>query len=199
MQVGVTGGIGSGKSLVCKIFTTLGIPVYNADDRAKELMVEDPGLRKAIIQIFGSNSYSEKGELNRKYLANLVFRDQGNLNKINNLVHPIVADDYNDWASMNEEAHPYIIKEAALLFESGSYRELNAVTVVTAPEELRIKRVLSRDPHRDRNQVVSIISKQLPEEELVKKSDHVIINDESQPLIQQVLDLHHKLIEKSGR
>lgn len=195
MQVGVTGGIGSGKSMVCRIFATLGIPVYNADDRAKELMLENPGLRQSIIQTFGSKSYSEKGELNRKYLANLVFKDQNNLNKINDLVHPVVAEDYKNWATMNVEVHPYIIKEAALLFESGSYKDLDAITVVTAPKELRIKRVLARDPHRDRNQVISIISNQLPEKELVEKADHVLINDECQPLIQQVLDLHHELIK----
>lgn len=195
MQVGVTGGIGSGKSMVCRIFTILGIPVYNADDRAKDLMLENSGLRQSIIQAFGTDSYSEKGELNRKYLANLVFQDQSNLNKINDLVHPVVGEDYKHWVNMNVQTHPYIIKEAALLFESGSYRELDVITVVTAPEELRINRVLARDSHRDRNQVLSIISKQLPEEELVEKSDYVLVNDERQPLIQQVLDLHQKLIK----
>jgi len=195
MQVGITGGIGSGKSLVCRIFRILGIPVYDADLRARELMLESSHLKQSIIQAFGTESYTAEGLLDRQFLAKLVFNDPENLKKINSLVHPEVGLDYNNWVDHRRDTNPYVIKEAALLFESGSYRELDRVYTVTAPEELRIKRVIARDPHRDREQVLAIIERQLPESELVAGSEGVIINDEQRPLIQQVLDLHQSLIE----
>jgi dephospho-CoA kinase len=195
MQVGVTGGIGSGKSIVCKIFGILGIPVYNADSSAKRLMVEHQGLRQQIITSFGEQSYTDSGTLNRSYLADRVFNNQEELDKLNKLVHPEVGQDYRQWANAHEHSNPYIIKEAALLIESGSYMELDYIITVSAPESLRISRVIDRDPYRDRPQVESIIAKQLPEEELIAKSHSVLYNDGKQSLIQQILDLHQKLIK----
>ncbi|GJM29198.1 MAG: dephospho-CoA kinase [Cyclobacteriaceae bacterium] len=195
MQIGITGGIGSGKSIVCKIFSILGIPIYDADSRARQLMETYPVLQKQIIKEFGKQSYTESGELNRAYLASRVFPYQQNLDKLNQMVHPAVASDYKQWVKNNENGNSYLIKEAALLIESGSYLELDYVVTVSAPESLRIKRVMNRDPHRDLKQIKSIIAKQLPESELISKSDHVLHNDDKRPLIQQVLKLHHQLIK----
>lgn len=195
MQVGVTGGIGSGKSIVCKIFGILGIPIYDADSRAKQLMAEHQQLRRQIITTFGAQSYTDSGTLNRLYLADRVFNNQEELNKLNKLVHPKVGQDYQQWANTHENRNPYIIKEAALLIESGSYAKLDYIITVSAPESLRTNRVIDRDPYRDRQQVESIIASQLPEEKLIAKSHSVLYNDGRQPLIQQILDLHQKLIK----
>ena len=195
MQVGVTGGIGAGKSLVCRIFRILGIPVYDADTRAKQLMEESTDLRQQIIEAFGSESYDDSGKLNRHYLAALVFSNQEKVQQLNALVHPEVGRDYQKWADLNQADSPYIIKEAALLIESGSYRQLNYLITVVAPADLRIQRVLDRDPHRDRQQIESIIARQITDEERIEKSDVVLFNDEQQPLIQQVLEIHQSLVQ----
>ena len=149
LQIGITGGIGSGKSLVCRIFSRFGIPVYDADRRAKSLMTTDGILISQIMKEFGDLSYDEKGELNRTYIAAKVFSDEGQLGKLNSLVHPRVAVDYQNWLTEHKDAC-YVVKEAALLFEAGSNKLMDKVIVVTAPEELRIQRVLARDRHRSR-------------------------------------------------
>ena len=192
MQVGITGGIGAGKSLVCKIFQVLGAPVYNADIRARQLMEEDKILREEIATEFGDQSY-QQGKLNRSYLSEIVFNNSEQVEKLNQLVHPKVGVDYQHWVTTNGDRFPYLIKEAALLVESGSYQQLDYLVTVSAPKDLRISRVLSRDPHRSKEQVIAIISKQLSEEVLISKSDRVLYNDERNPLIQQVLDLHYYL------
>lgn len=191
-QIGITGGIGSGKTVVARIFTALGIPVYNADDRAKALQEEDTDLKASIREAFGDKAYLADGRLNRSYLAEVVFRDPEKLKRINELVHPAVADDYRQWVQQHAGA-PYVLKEAALLYETGSYQALDRVIVVTAPESLRIDRVLQRDKHRTREAVEAIIAKQLPEQEKIDRADFVIVNDEKQLLIPQVLDIHEVL------
>ena len=196
MQVGVTGGIGAGKSTVCRIFNILGTPVYDADTRAKQLMEESDGLRRSIIQAFGADSYSQSGSLNRSYLAELVFPDSKKVDELNRLVHPEVARDYQDWVKTHQGEFPYLIKEAALLIESGSYMQLDYLVTVIAPRELRIARVLARDPGRNRQQVESIISQQMEDVQRIEKSDKVIHNDEQEPLVRQILELHQLLLQQ---
>jgi dephospho-CoA kinase len=192
LLVGITGGIGSGKSTACRVFSILGVPIYFADDRAKWLMSYDLDLKKAIIENFGGESYSEDGSLNRAYLASVVFADEKKVAVINGLVHPAVKKDFEKWAENQTAA--YVLKEAALLFESGSYQELDKIINVSAPLQTRITRVLMRDRHRTEKQVHEIIDKQLSDEEKNSKSDFVIKNSDNKLLIPQVLEIHKKLL-----
>lgn len=194
MEVGITGGIGAGKSVVCKVFATLGIPVYHADSRAKQLMEESASLKEQVKGVFGKNSFHQNGKLNREYLANLVFSDSEKVQKLNELVHPEVAKDYACWVENHGKQFPYLIKEAALLIESGSYKQLDYLVAVLAPEELRIARVMARDRHRERRQVELIISRQLSDQQRKEPSDRVLNNDEKQLLVPQILDLHKYLL-----
>lgn len=189
LQIGITGGIGSGKSIVSKIFKVLGVPVYDADSRAKSLMTTDGILMSQIKKEFGVLSYHSDGTVNREHLAE-AFIDPEKLSVLNNLIHPRVAQDYEAW--MFEQKSVYVLKEAALLFEAKSNLSLDKIIVVSAPEELRIKRVVQRDPHRNEQQVLNIMRNQLTDEEKVKRADYVIINDESRLITPQVLELHTK-------
>jgi dephospho-CoA kinase len=191
LQVGITGGIGSGKSLVCKIFRCLGVPTYDADSRAKYIMTTDTILIEQIKKEFGNLSYNPEGVLNRKYLAEKVFNDPEQLSRLNNLVHPRVGADYNNWAATQSGAN-YIIKEAALLFESGSAISLDKIISVYAPETIRIHRVLKRDTNRSERVVKEVIQNQMNEEEKRDKADYVIFNDDVQLVIPQVLQLHRQ-------
>lgn len=194
LQVGITGGIGSGKSLVCKIFNALGVPSYDADSRAKMVMTTDGILVEAIKKEFGVLSYDARGTLNRQHLANTVFNQPDKLKRLNELVHPRVALDYQQWIQSQANVK-YVLKEAALLFESGSYQTLNKIIVVTAPETLRVQRVLFRDPHRSAEQTKEIIRNQMAEVEKIKRADYVITNDETTLLIPQVLKLHTQFLD----
>ncbi|MFN3839551.1 MAG: dephospho-CoA kinase [Cyclobacteriaceae bacterium] len=189
LQIGITGGIGSGKSLICRIFQILGIPVYDADSRAKSVMTSDGILIAAIKKEFGSLAYHSDGSLNNTYLASMVFDNPEKLQVLNGLVHPAVRADYKKWVNYHETSR-YVIKEAALLFEAGSYAELDKVVLVYAPEALRMKRVLNRDASRNRQQIQSIMARQLSDEEKRNRADFVIVNDETQLVIPQVLRLH---------
>lgn len=192
MLIGITGGIGSGKTTVAKIFNILGIPVYSADDRAKWLMANDSDLKSQIISYFGRESYFEDGSLNRSYLASSVFNDEKKVSLINSLVHPAVKKDFEQWVL--EQDSPYVMKEAALLFESGSYKDLDKVINVSAPLKIRINRVILRDPQRSENQINDIINKQMPDEEKNLKADYVIKNSDNRLLIPQVMQIHHELL-----
>ena len=193
LQIGITGGIGSGKTLVTKIFACLGIPVYDADSHAKELMTTDGILISQIKKEFGDLSYLSDGTLNRKYLGEVVFNQQEKLDILNGLVHPRVRHNFAQWTDRYKDK-PYVIREAALLFETGVYRLLDRTIVVYAPEEVRIRRVMSRD-HRPEAQVRAIIQKQLSEEEKKALADDIIYNDDSILVIPQVLALHHRLLQ----
>jgi dephospho-CoA kinase len=195
LQIGITGGIGSGKSLVCRIFSCFGIPVYDADHRAKTLMTTDGILISGIKKEFGDLSYDEEGNLNRQYLGPEVFSNPDKLRRLNSLVHPRVKEDYSFWLKLGGAHVPYVIKEAALIYETESYKQLDKVIVVNAPADLRIKRVLSRDSHRTVEQIKDIIARQWPEEEKTKRADYVIQNDESRMLIPQVIGLHQNFLE----
>jgi dephospho-CoA kinase len=196
MLIGITGGIGSGKSTVAKIFNILGIPIYSADDRAKWLMANDADLKEQIISNFGKESYFEDGSLNRSYLAAQVFNDEEKVSMINSLVHPAVKKDFEKWVL--KQNSPYVLKEAALLFESGSYQDLDKIINVSAPLKIRINRVMLRDPQRSENQINDIINKQLPDEEKNLKADFVIKNSDNRLLIPQVMQIHQLLLGPIG-
>jgi dephospho-CoA kinase len=192
LQIGITGGIGSGKSLVCRIFSVFGVPVYDADSRAKDLMTTDGILVSGIKKEFGELCYHHDGTLDRKYLGDRVFNRTEDLKKLNALVHPRVAADYQQW---QEAQHfPYVLKEAALLFESDSYKSLDKIIVVSAPADLRLKRVQGRDKHRTADQIRSIMHNQMPDEAKLERADFVISNDDTHPVIHQVLELHHRFL-----
>ena len=191
--VGITGGIGSGKSLVCSILNKLGVPVYHADAEARRLMNSDPELRAAIVQMFGEGAYS--GDvLNRKFLAESVFGDHERLARLNGLVHPAVGQDFIRWAAA-QRGVPYVLEEAAILFESGAYKKMDLSVLVYAPRELRISRVMERD-RVDREDVLKRMGHQLSEEELVPLADHLIYNDGTQMLLPQVIELHEKVLNR---
>ncbi|WP_425636367.1 dephospho-CoA kinase [Algoriphagus yeomjeoni] len=190
--VGITGGIGSGKSTVAKIFSILGIPVYSADERAKWLMGNDEELKNQIKNAFGAESYLSDGSLNRSFLANEVFSDPEKVKTINSLVHPAVGTDFLTWAS--QQNSPYVLKEAALIFETGGKKALDYVINVSSPLKIRIARTLMRDPHRSEEQVNQIINQQLPDEQKNELADFIIKNTDNKLLIPQVLKIHQHLI-----
>ena len=195
LKVGITGGIGSGKSTVAQLFSFLGIPIFNADDAAKYLMDHDASLKAALIKAFGTEIY-KNDRLNRSFLSVLVFENPDQLKVLNSLVHPATIAYANDWFSKQDA--PYCIKEAAIFFESGSAKEMDYIIGVYAPKELRMKRAMRRD-----NTTEELIQKrmdaQMDEEEKMKKCDFVIFNDESQSVIQQVLQLHQQLLELNNK
>lgn len=191
LKVGVTGGIGSGKTTVCKIFNTLGVPIYYADDRAKQLMVENNQLIAEIKEVFGKEAYFGDGQLNRKYISAVAFQDSSKLKALNSIVHPAVRQDAIDWQEKYKN-QPYTIKEAALLFEAGSYKDLDKIITVTAPKEMRIERVMKRDLST-REEVIARIEKQWDDKVKVSMSDFVILNDYRSGLIQQIIAIHKQL------
>lgn len=188
--VGITGGIGSGKTTVCKVFETLGIPVYDADQRAKELYNESNTLRKKVIAEFGDKVYSE-GKLVPQKLAEIVFGDEQKLEKLNSLVHPEVRKDFSEWLKTQVNV-PFVLREAAILIESGSHKDCDKIIVVNAPEETRIERVMKRNK-LSREDVQNRIDQQWKDEERNKYADFIIDNSGAKHLIPQVLEIYNKL------
>ena len=186
LNIGITGGIGSGKSTICKFFSVLGIPVYNADLAARILMNQKESIRKALKDQFGEMLYQE-GMLNRKYLALKIFNDPDLLSFVNRIVHPEVRKDYLAWAS-SQKIVPYALQEAAILFESGADQDLDATIMVSAPEALRIDRIMRRD-NLSLPEIHKRIASQMPEEEKMKRSRFVILNDDAHPVIPQILEI----------
>lgn len=193
-SVGITGGIGSGKSLVCRIFSILGVPIYTSDERAKWLLAHDVSLKKQVIHAFGEKAYDQQGKPDRSYLANVIFNDEQSRQLLNKLVHPRVGEDYQKWRILHADS-PYTLKEAALLFETGSYRELDKMINISAPEALRIRRVLLRDKQRDRKQIEAIMKQQWSDKQREQMADFTISNDEKSLLIPKVLRLHQQLLK----
>lgn len=194
--VGITGGIGTGKSTVCRIFETFGVPVYDADYWAKWLIVNDEELKRQIVDLFGAEAYLSDGAYNRAWVASQVFSDKNKLAALNALVHPAVARHGEQWRREQINVGcPYTLREAALMIESGSYRGLDCLIVVTAPEDLRIERVMRRDG-TDEKSVRARIAGQMPEDEKLKFADFVILNDEKHALIPQVWEIHQKIVQK---
>lgn len=195
LKVGITGNIGSGKTTVSKMFELLGIPVFYADDAAKSIMVTDELLVAGIKLAFGAAAYFNDGSLNRKHIAGIVFNDEQQLAKLNALVHPAVFRAFDNWAKQIENA-PYVIKEAALLFESSSYKMCDKTILVTAPLETRIKRVMQRDSIT-KEEVISRNLRQFTQEEKLKLADFIIKNDDTELVIPQVLTLHQEFLSLS--
>jgi dephospho-CoA kinase len=193
LLVGITGGIGAGKSVVCKIFQALSVPIYDADSRAKWLMNHNDSLKAKIINLFGFESY-ENDQLNREWMGKKVFQNTKLLKQLNSLVHPAVSEDFAEFVGNNSDAK-YIVKEAALLIETESYKSLDYLILVTAPLALRIERVKVRDAHRTVEDIESIISKQLSDDEKIHLADTIISNDGVSLLIPQVLKLHEQFSE----
>ncbi|WP_035561232.1 dephospho-CoA kinase [Hymenobacter sp. IS2118] len=191
LRIGITGGIGSGKSIVSRLFHALGVPIYDADTRARWVMENDALLRQQLTAAFGPDTYDAAGRLNRPVLASTVFDNPVLLAQLNSLVHPHVGTDFERWALAQQVAEqPYVLKEAALLFEAGSYKQLDRIITVFAPLDVRQARVLRRDPHRSPTDVRAIMAKQLSEEEKMQRADYVLINDDERPLLPQVEALH---------
>lgn len=194
IKVGVTGGIGSGKTLVCSAISAMGYPIYNADSQAKRIVDSSPEVVAAIKNLLGNDIYVD-GQLNRKRVSSLVFTDQQLLEKLNGIVHPAVAEHFSNWLLSNN-SRSMVVKEAAILFESGAYKGLDKVIVVTAPIEVRIKRIQERDGF-DRESIMNRIRNQYPQEELVKMSDYVIENDGVKLILPQIVNVINDILKES--
>ena len=193
IKIGITGGIGSGKTIVTQIFNILGVPIYNSDLEARKLMMEDVALKADIKHHFGEDAYLETGNLNRKYLSDLVFNNTEKLQLLNSVVHPAVFKHFQNWCSLQKA--PYLLKEAALLFETDFYKQNDFNILVSSPLEMRIKNVMARD-QCSREKVLTIINKQMPENDKEELADFIIHNNEKNFLIDQVLALHDCFLSK---
>lgn len=191
-KIGVTGGIGSGKSIVCEIFKALGCKVYNADERAKMLLDNDVEIRRQIMLNFGEQVY-QSGKADRKLLAAKVFNNTEALKTLNSIIHPAVSVDFHEWLKINNN-QPYIIKEAAIMFESGANKQLDEVILVYASPEIRMKRVMQRDNITE-DAVIARMKNQMSDDDKIKLSNYIIYNDGTQSLIKQVLTLHNNFIK----
>ena len=189
--IGITGGIGAGKSTVSTICKHLGFKVYNSDQRAKEIVSEDSIIKKKLISFFGNNIY-KNGVLNRKFLSDKIFNDKSSLQQINSIIHPAVKKDFNCWVTNNSN-EKILFKESALLFESGAYKELDKIILIVSDKNLRVSRVLNRDQKRSKKEIESIIDKQIQEAEAIKYADIVIDNNHKKMLLPSVIKEIEKL------
>ena len=193
LKVGITGGIGTGKTTACRLFEAFGVPIYYADDRAKQLMHDDAQVRAQLIHTFGATVYDDDGKLDRAYLANLVFKNEARLQQLNAIVHPAVFADGVAWQAAQAQGNAlYTLKEAALLYETGSYADLDKIIVVTAPEELRIQRVVQRDQTTEASDRARM-AKQWPQAEKEQRADYLLHNTTVEALTAQVDALHQQL------
>lgn len=193
LKVGITGGIGSGKSTVCQVFETLGIPVFYADKAARELTESDPSIIQGMKSLFGAEVYVD-GKLDRKKVAEAAFANRGILEQMNEIIHPATIAHAKKWAEV--QTTPYAIKEAAIFFESGSDKDMDVMIGVYAPKEMRIERTMQRD-NISREKVLERMARQMDEEEKMKRCDHVITNDGKTAIIPQVLQLHELLLQQA--
>jgi len=189
--IGISGGIGSGKTTCCKKFEDLGIPVYYADSRAKQLMISDVKLKRQIKKLLGQESYHSNGRPNRPYIASKIFTDKALLKKMNGLVHPAVGADVITW--VQQQSAVYVLYEAALLVENGSYKNFDKLIVVTCPLEERIRRVMKRDKI-SKEHVVARMKNQLPEKKKIAVADFIIDNSGEIDLNKQIMAIHKKLL-----
>ena len=197
VRVGVTGGIGAGKSTICHVLMNLNIPVYNADDRARSLMNSEPEVIKQLKRSFSDSVYKD-GQLDRDFLAKEVFHYDQRLKELNDIVHPAVKEDFEKWAG-RQNKEPIIVKEAALLFEAGTYRDLDQTILVYCPLEIRINRILLRDPFRTRTEIEKIIERQWSDQEKKKLADFIITNDDIKPVMPQVLEILDRIRGQGNR
>lgn len=194
--VGITGGVGAGKSLICKILNTLGVPIYLSDGRAKVLMNNNEDLKKEIINNFGIESY-KNNKIDNQFLSNKIFENNSHRLKINSLVHPFVKEDFHFWIKKNSN-NDYLVKESALIIESESYKELDFLIYVSAERNIRIKRVLQRDQEKNEDDIVKIIKTQMDDKKAINFCDEVIDNNENNLLLPKVLKIHKKILKKSN-
>ena len=190
LKIGLTGGMGSGKTIVSRIFSVLGVPVFYSDDAAKTVMNEDVELKKKIISLFGAEAYTED-QLNRKYISSIVFNDPFKLEQLNALVHPVTIAAADKW--MQQQTTPYVVKEAALMFEAGAAAHLDYVIGVFAPQAMRVQRAMQRDGIT-REEALARINNQVDDNIKMKLCDFVIVNNEQQSVLSQVLNLHEKFL-----
>ena len=190
IKVGITGGIGSGKSTACKVFRTMGIPVFDADSVAKQLMDTDLVIREQLIQLFGSSVYQSNQTIDRKYLAGIVFNDPSSLEQLNAIIHPAVRNAFEDWFQAQQS--PYIIHEAAILFESGFYKMMDKTIAVVTDEAERIERVMKRNAMTE-EQIRLRIRNQWTDEQRIKLADFVIGNNDNELIIPQIVEIDKKL------
>lgn len=190
--IGITGGIGAGKSTVSTICKHLGFKVYNSDQRAKEIVSEDSIIKKKLISFFGNNIY-KNGVLDRKFLSDKIFNDKSSLEQINSIIHPAVKKDFNSWV-INNSNEKILFKESALLLESGAYKELDKIILIVSDKNLRVSRVLNRDQKRSKKEIESIIDKQINEAEAIKFADIVIDNNHKRMLLPSVIREIEKLM-----
>ena len=189
-KIGITGGIGSGKTYVTEVFQSLGIPIFYADSQANKLMISSEKLIKLLKEEFGNDIYKDS-DLNKEKLASIVFSNSDKLQKLNSLVHPIVKEEFNNWCK--KQTSPYVIKEAAILFESNSHLGLDAVICVSAPLELRKKRLCNRDNYTEK-EMQNRIENQITQEDKEKQSNYIIVNDEKDLLLPQIIKIHKELL-----
>jgi|TARA_B110001469_G_C9513436_1_gene255800 dephospho-CoA kinase len=194
LKIGITGGIGSGKSTVCNILKNLGVPVFTSDDVGKFLLNNDDYLKTQIKKIFDRDMYMSTGRLDRERMAKLVFNNPDELEKLNELVHPKVKAEFDSWCKKNEK-RPYVVKEAAILFETGLYRELDKMITVFCPKEERIRRIMKRDS-TTKGQIEKRMIQQITDDERNKLADYIIMNDGIEDLLPQVMELHELLLNE---
>ena len=190
--IGLTGGIGSGKTTAAEVFKKLGIAVYNSDEEAKKLMNSDTTIINKLKMIFGYDIYDSNNLLNKKKLAGLIFNNKDKLNTVNSIVHPVVKNHFKKW--VNKQNAPYVIKETAILFESGINKDVDKIITVTAPIQLRINRLMKRDTI-SKEEIMKRINNQFDDEYKINKSDFVIKNDEKELIIRQILLINEKILQ----
>lgn len=190
IKVGLTGNIGSGKSTAARIFKSLGVPVFYADTQAKQLYA-DPGVKREVVALCGNRVLDNDDKINYQKLAAVLFNDSEKLRQLNAIIHPKVREKYRMWLELHHEK-PYTVQEAAIMVESGLYKEMDVLVVVTAPQPQRLQRILERESITE-EQVRKRMQRQLPEEELVKYADFIVKNDDRTLLIPQILSIHQSL------
>ena len=196
LKIGLTGNIGSGKSIVSIIFETLQVPVYHSDDRAKFILDKSESV-SGLQKLFGKEIFDPSGKIDRKKIAGIVFNDKEKLTLLNSIIHPAVLRDFEGWA-INQQSAPYIIMESAILFETGFSKLFDKIIIVTAPEKIRIERVMKRDQVSE-EEIKNRIKNQLSEEDKIKDADYVVINDDEHLVIPQVLKIHEALSLPSNK
>lgn len=197
LKIGITGGIGSGKTTVCNTLRNLGVPIFTSDEVGKRILNEDEEVKKQVQEAFGSDMYNSRGELNREQMAALVFNNPVALDELNAMIHPKVKEAFEEWC-LDQDKSPYVVKEAAILFESGSYYDLDKVVNVFAPKEDRIKRVMKRD-QTDEESVKKRMRFQYTDEERNDLADFILLNEEGVDLLPQVMELHEILLNEKKK
>jgi len=195
LKIGITGGIGSGKSTVCNIFKNLGVPVFDSDSEAKKIVKEDTEVQNKIKKEFGNDMFFSDGQLDRKRMSQLVFNDHRSLERLNEIIHPVVGRKFDEFCELHHK-RPYVIKEAAILFESNVHQKLDRVINVFAPKELRMQRVLQRDDTTE-EKIEKVMRSQYSDEMKNELADHIIVNENMDDLLPQVMELHELFLNKA--